>query len=149
MRHSITSRGNSYSQFLNSCGSKYFLCFDVQSRQIYQCGNTKGVQIYFLYYTNDRSIVDNIYREPFENKRATVSYSRNNTEGKRDVTFSLEQCLLARAKVKPAPHGWVCHPLRCDPSICVHVYAWTHRDGSQRNAWKKHPCVVGLTLIHI
>ena len=32
----------------------------------------------------------------------------------------------------PAPHECVFNALRCDPSRCVHVYAWTHRDGTQR-----------------
>ena len=46
----------------------------------------------------------------------------------------------------PAPHGYVFHTLRCDPSRCVHVYAWTHRDGTWRDAWKTHPCGAGLRL---
>ena len=37
----------------------------------------------------------------------------------------------------PAPHGCVSHALRCDPSRYVHVYAWTHRDRSQRKATEK------------
>ena len=48
--------------------------------------------------------------------------------------------------LSPAPHGCAFHTLRCDPSRCVHVYAWTHRGGSQRNAWKTHPCGAGLRM---
>ena len=28
----------------------------------------------------------------------------------------------------------------------MHLHAWTHRDGPQRNAWKTHPCGAGLRL---
>ena len=46
--------------------------------------------------------------------------------------------------VRPAPHGCVCHALRCDPSRCIHACTWTHRDGSHRNACKTHPCRAGV-----
>ena len=40
-----------------------------------------------------------------------------------------------KKSIRSAPHGCVFHALRCDLSRCVHVYAWTYRDGTQRNAW--------------
>ena len=49
----------------------------------------------------------------------------------------------------PAPHGRFFNALRCDPSRCVHAYAWTHRDGSQRNARNTHPCGAGLSSTRI
>ena len=48
--------------------------------------------------------------------------------------------------VRPAPHGCVFHASRRVPSRCVHAYTWTHRDGSQRNALKTHPCGAGVRV---
>ena len=47
----------------------------------------------------------------------------------------LTRQLLTRVRLThPAPHECVLHALRCVPSRCVHVYAWTDGDGTQRNA---------------
>ena len=56
--------------------------------------------------------------------------------------------VVMQVELRPAPHGCVFRALRCDPSRCVHAYAWTHRDGSQRNTLKKRPCGAGVRATH-
>ena len=78
----------------------------------------------------------------FEVYRASFHHSGNGLY----VFIWLKCCMLNCSNtLTPASHGCVFHALRCDPSRCVHVYVWTHRDGSQRNACRTHPCGAGLS----
>ena len=56
----------------------------------------------------------------------------------KNVTCNRDK-IVVQERLRPVPHGGVSHVLRCVPSRCVHVYAWTYRAGTQRNKWKTCP----------
>ena len=57
-----------------------------------------------------------------------------------DLVSAVHWYVFSRYKAEglmPAPHGCVFSCVALRSSRCFHVYAWTHRDGTQCNAWKR------------